>query len=299
MPLTIDAPEGDPVDLAQFLEGCRELKLDAAEPEGLIAGAPLLKRLTANRRFFAQFLAGYLDAFLTDRKGTDHTGQVFPLGSIDDNHYGRACIWPSSDDEMYRKTGPGLFYYEEPHDHNFSFITIGYHGPGYRSDYYEVRSDTTDWHPGTSVELVPAGRKTLEPGKIFLYRKAIDVHSQIPPEQTSISVNIVAAKADNSSDQQHIFTRDVKAVSYVHHQRVNYPIFAAAASLDIDNNFERLARLSETHSDGFIRFYALKALASSKADPAELTRVMEKASSEDNAVLSGIAGRYLEAITAK
>ncbi len=298
MPVIVDAPDGDAIDLAEFKEGCRDLRMDASEADGLLAAAPLLRRLQKNRRFLAQFLFDHLDRFRSDARGTEHTGQIFPLGPIDDNHYGRACIWPSADSDMYRKTGPALFYSDEPHDPNFSFLTVGYSGPGYSSDYYEVRDDTGDWHPGTKVQLTPTGRKTLAEGAMFLYRKAVDVHSQIPPAATSISLNIVAAKKSNTHDQQHIFTRDMSSVAYIHHQRANYPLFAAAANLDVGNSFERLADLSESHRDGFIRFYALKALAASRAERADVANVMETASKDPNPVLRGLASRYLEMMAA-
>jgi hypothetical protein len=34
-----------------------------------------------------------------------------------------------------RASGAAAFVYGLPHDHNFDFLTLGYFGPGYWSDY--------------------------------------------------------------------------------------------------------------------------------------------------------------------
>ena len=38
---------------------------------------------------------------------------------------------------MFKASGISPFFYHVPHDHNFSFLTVGYLGPGYWSEYYE------------------------------------------------------------------------------------------------------------------------------------------------------------------
>ncbi len=42
----------------------------------------------------------------------------------------RANIWPSENDHMVRASGGASFVLGLPHDHNFSFLTLGYFGPG-------------------------------------------------------------------------------------------------------------------------------------------------------------------------
>ena len=54
-----------------------------------------------------------------------------------------------------------------PHDHNFEFLTIGYHGPGYRSDHYEVDPQTIVGVVGEKVVLTPKGSSTLAPGQVM------------------------------------------------------------------------------------------------------------------------------------
>ena len=48
----------------------------------------------------------------------------------------RANMWPAAEDNMLKASGGTSFSFGLPHDHNFSFLTLGYFGPGYWSDYY-------------------------------------------------------------------------------------------------------------------------------------------------------------------
>jgi hypothetical protein len=44
---------------------------------------------------------------------------------------------------------------------------------------------------GEAVELVPQGIFALTEGKVALYRAKRDVHIQLPPEQLSVSINLI------------------------------------------------------------------------------------------------------------
>ena len=83
------------------------------------------------------------------------------------------------------------FSYGVAHDHNFSFLTVGYFGPGYVSDYYEVDPEAVDGRRGEPLTLKFIERSQLSEGKMMLYRAHRDIHRQLPPESLSVSLNIM------------------------------------------------------------------------------------------------------------
>jgi hypothetical protein len=88
-------------------------------------------------------------------------------------------------------SGAAAFAYGLPHDHNFHFLTTGYWGPGYVSDYYDYDPETVDGRLGEPMTLKFVERSQLGEGKMLLYRAHRDIHSQLPPEQLSVSLNIM------------------------------------------------------------------------------------------------------------
>ncbi|MEI9927755.1 MAG: hypothetical protein WDN44_08700 [Sphingomonas sp.] len=61
----------------------------------------------------------------------------------------RANFWPARADPVTRASGAAAFFYDLPHDHNFPFLTYGYLGPGYWSDYYEYEIGDVIGLPGS------------------------------------------------------------------------------------------------------------------------------------------------------
>ncbi len=59
------------------------------------------------------------------------------LHRASEKYFIRANFWPSPRDSVFKLSGTSPFFYGLPHDHNFSFLTVGYLGPGYWSEYYE------------------------------------------------------------------------------------------------------------------------------------------------------------------
>ncbi|MFE0800390.1 hypothetical protein [Streptomyces sp. NPDC058812] len=105
----VDVTPAGAVDLADCLDHLRGC-LDPAEPDSLLASAPLLYALGAG-----PLLLG--------------SGPGWTV---------RADIWSPAD-----RNDAALHSYELPPDHNFSFLTVGHLGPGYRTEVWEY-----DHRPG-------------------------------------------------------------------------------------------------------------------------------------------------------
>ena len=117
----------------------------------------------------------------------------------------RANFWPALKDSVVRHSGPDPFFYGVPHDHNFSFLTVGYLGPGYWSDYYEYDYGAVVGYPGESVDLRFVEKSRLEEGKVMLYRAHRDIHLQLPADAMSVSLNIVETSHNSVFRDQYQF----------------------------------------------------------------------------------------------
>ena len=104
-----------------------------------------------------------------------------------------------------RHSGPDPFFYGVPHDHNFSFLTVGYLGPGYWSDYYEYDYGAVVGFPGEDVALRFVEKSRLEQGKVMLYRAHRDIHLQLPADAMSVSLNILETSHNSVFRDQYRF----------------------------------------------------------------------------------------------
>src|SRR3546814_13555580 len=105
-----------------------------------------------------------------------YSAHVFLLHRSPRGFYLRANLWPAAGDAVYAASGPAAFSYGVPHDHNFSFLTTGYFGPGYVSDNYEVDPEAIDGSLGQPLNLQVVERSNLNEGKMRLYRDTRDNH---------------------------------------------------------------------------------------------------------------------------
>src|SRR3546814_8782480 len=102
---------------------------------------------------------------------------------------------------MVRDSGTDPFFYGKAHDHNFSFLTVGYMGPGYWSEYYEYDYANVAGYVGEKVNLRYIEKSKLDEGKVMLYRIHRDVHLQLPADEMSVSLNIMRSEEHTSELQ--------------------------------------------------------------------------------------------------
>jgi hypothetical protein len=152
----------------------------------------LLAGLANNRDFLADRVIAELKASYRDQLAANrYSAQVFLLHRSRRGYFIRANMWPAERDAAYAASGAAAFAYGLPHDHNFSFLTVGYWGPGYISDYYDYDAEAVDGRLGEPLNLRFVERSSLSEGTMMLYRAHRDIHSQLPPERLSVSLNIM------------------------------------------------------------------------------------------------------------
>ncbi len=192
MPRLICAISDEICQLEECISGLASINFDPSCEERLSAAALWLRKLNNNRTFLGDMLIDRLK--LQHRNPAIESGygpQAIVLGPMHDDVFLRANIWPSERDQCFRASGGQTFVYGVPHDHNFSFLTSGYLGPGYRSDYYEYDYEAVAGYEGEKPRLRFIERGGLQQDEIALYRAHVDIHSQIPPESLSVSLNIM------------------------------------------------------------------------------------------------------------
>ncbi|MDC8832895.1 hypothetical protein [Alteromonas gilva] len=167
-----------------------EQHVDLADPDSIIESADMLKALSNNRTFIADQITRELKDCTSLQENNKYSPQVLMIAN-GKNFFVRANFWPSLDDAIVKSNGPESFFYNRAHDHNFDFLTIGHYGPGYDSDFYEYDHTNVIGYPGEKVDIKFKGRDSLAKDEIIFYRKSFDIHSQLPPESFSMSLNLM------------------------------------------------------------------------------------------------------------
>ena len=192
MPCLIDPPSGPTLDLEEVAARLDESGVDLSDEANVAHCADLLAGLARNRDFLADRVIAELKASYRDQLEINrYSAQVFLLYRSPRGHFLRANMWPAAGDAAFAASGAAAFAYGLPHDHNFHFLTTGYFGPGYVSDYYDYDVEAIDGRIGEPLNLNFIERSQLGEGRMMLYRAHRDIHSQLPPESLSVSLNIM------------------------------------------------------------------------------------------------------------
>lgn len=265
MPLDLSCKVVEAWTLPQLVEHLREAKLDPSNLESLAAAAPALQRLSNNKTFLSEEICSQLGNYRNIQDGNAYTPQVFMLYGLEtlaQRYFIRACFWPAAVDQLVHSSGSKAYFYGVPHDHNFNFLTIGHHGPGYVSDYYEYDYDSVVGYEGEPVTTCFTGRSALHPDRILLYRAMKDIHSQLPPDSFSVSLNIMENSPRSAVLDQYEFSADVSRVARIIGGASPLPLFSLVAASTPDEGSDLLLAIFKNHPLDRVRMHALQAVAS-------------------------------------
>jgi len=261
MPRLIDAPAGPALDLEEVTARLDESGVDLTDEASIAHCADLLAGLGRNPDFLAERVIAALKASYTDQLELNrYTAQVFLLHRSPRGFYLRANMWPSQRDAAFAASGPAAFSYGVPHDHNFHFLTAGYFGPGYISDYYDYDPETVDGRLGEPLNLQFVERSQLDEGKMMLYRAHRDIHSQLPPTSLSVSLNIM-------DEGEHVPWRDQYIVDLDHGTIAKRPTLTSSEMLLrcavhlTENGRDVAEQFAKAHPVPRVRANAIGALA--------------------------------------
>lgn len=267
MPRLIDPPAGVALDLDDVAAHIDEIGVDLTDEDSIASCADLLAGLARNPDFLADRVIAALKASYADQLEINrYSAQVFLLHRSPRGFYLRANMWPSERDAAYIASGPAAFSYGIPHDHNFSFLTVGYFGPGYVSDYFDYDPETVDGRLGEPLNLTFVERSQLSQGRMMLYRAHRDIHSQLPPPSLSVSLNIM-------DEGEHVPWRDQYIVDLEHGTIAKRPTLTSGEMLLrcavhlTDNGRDVAEQFAKAHPVPRVRANAIAALAAAAAEP--------------------------------
>ncbi|MEO1044429.1 MAG: transposase [Pseudomonadota bacterium] len=266
--------------------------------------AGIMARLALDRECVANAaLAEIEQGFTDDRMIDDGASDNAKSGTLADRRYGpqvlmlgeprpgwflRANIWPAQSDYALRASGDTAFSYGLAHDHNFDFLTIGYHGPGYVSDYYEQDYDALAGYRGEPARLRFIERSALHKGRILYYRKHRDVHCQYPPEQLSISLNLMFTAPEQHWYDQYRHDLDSDRIDGIVSHGASDVLLRLAVEAELDEGLELAETVLHLHPSGRLRGVALDALHRHLSDePQAQARLLERAMQSDSALVAG------------
>jgi len=268
MPRLIEVADERSCELAEAIEAINSRGFDPGEEESLHNAALWLRRLGNNRHFLGDILIEELAQRHRDDSplGT-YSPQVVVLSAPQQDFFIRANLWPSVDEHMTRASGTSAFSIGLPHDHNFSFLTFGYFGPGYWSDYYEYDyGEVVGWKAEQVPSLRFVERAQLEQGKLMLYRAHVDVHTQLPADALSVSLNVMHSHGAQSWLDQYRFDTDKQQIAGILAPTASETFLRVAVGLGQAEALDLADRFAHHHPSDRVRLAAWDALASLEAD---------------------------------
>jgi hypothetical protein len=301
MPRVIERDDETTASVAECVDALRATGFEPTDEESLQHAAGLLKRLGNDRMFLGDLLVEELARGACEDEGMASYGpqviMLSPAGAAPD-FFLRANIWPSPDEHTMRASGSATFVYGVPHDHNFDFLTLGYFGPGYWSDYYEYDFERVAGWRGEPVDLRFVECTRLEEGKILHYRAHRDIHAQHAADALSVSINVVHAGAAQGWLDQYRFDLEDKRVTAILNNGASEAFVRIAVGLGSEEAKDLAHRFGKMHPSDRMRLAAWSALASVEADSDAVWREAEGAGSRLVSAEARRRRRELEAIPA-
>lgn len=293
MPQVIENSEAVTCSLPEAIEALAAMHFDPREEESVVGASRWLRRLGNNRTFLADVLIDRLAGRSAGAAVSGYGPQAVLLSEARGNMFLRANIWPAEHDLCFRNSGARSFVYGVPHDHNFAFLTCGYLGPGYRSDYFEYDYETVCGLPGEDARLRFVERSELHEGKLMLYRAHRDVHSQLPPESLSVSLNVMHVDPAQCWFDQYGFDLESGEVTRLLNSNATEVFLRAAVASEADEALDFAQWVGRTHPSERLRLASFEARSGVVADKDALWREAELCGSR---MVAAVASRRRSAL---
>jgi len=270
MAITFFPPDESPIGLDDYVDAVRQTAR-ARDIDSVAATAPLLKRLGNNRTFIVEYLNDKLKVW---------PANALPFYSVQSSILAsegqvsvRMNIWPTIDDEpRRRKVQSNVYSYYDTHDHNFTFMTVGYFGAGYSTRIYEYDPSQVIGYVGEKVDLRFLEETSLPVGKVMLYRPGRDIHTQLPPSEFSMSLNLMVLDESRETlrDQYYFDIASSTISGYVESnssKRISQ--IEMMRFVGDDNSIDILWSLAQQHPCGRTRLTSLETIVAMRPSEAE------------------------------
>jgi len=292
MPRVIDCQTEERLELAELVDMLETGDFDSRDEDNFASWGIQLKKLANDRSFLGDIMIAELKQRCEGNlRESDYNAQVVMLHGRSQKFVMRANFWPAMKDSVVRHSGTDPFFYHIPHDHNFSFLTVGYLGPGYWSDYYEYDYGGVVGYPGEDVALRFIETARLEQGKVMLYRAHKDVHLQLPADAMSVSLNIMETSHALPFRDQYRFDVKKGRIDGILTRMALEPLIALAAYYGGGEGTDLIAGFADSHPSDRIRWCALRARASAAPTIDGRIAIFEQGARGDSLLVSQMARR--------
>jgi hypothetical protein len=300
MPRVIHCPTEEKIELAELVELLETGGFDGDDEENFASWGLALRKLANDRRFLADLMMAELKQRCAGQlRDNQYSAQVVMLHAHPaSNFVMRANFWPALKDSVVRHSGPDPFFYGVPHDHNFSFLTVGYLGPGYWSDYYEYEYGEVVGYPGESVNLRFVEKARLDEGKVMLYRAHRDIHLQLPADAMSVSLNIVETSHSSVFRDQYQFDVEGSKIAGIMTRTSLEPMLALTAHFGGEEGEDLLRSFAAAHPSDRVRWAALRAQAAAASGLTGRIAIFERGARADSLLVSAMARREIARLEA-
>ena len=264
MALTMDCKAVNGTTTEEYLEYL-EKNIPINETERIFETGGMLKGISDQSDLAVTYINQYLKNFLVSGLEFRYGTQSFVLG-FNGSYILRMNIWLPLDNtgKTVEEFEEKSYFYYYPHDHNFNLLTVGHYGKGYRTQIYEYDRSSIIGYPGEYVEIEELEDTTLPEGKVMAYRACKDIHTQMPPEELSISLNLLANETTASSERQYRFDLDKSQIhSEVAESRLftKSSVFKLAGALANAETEELLIDIAQKKMPSPLRISALDSLS--------------------------------------
>lgn len=220
--------------------------------------ALMMAKLYNNRNFLAEYLNDNLKKGFKSREDSLYSPNVFSIHR-EKYFFVRAVVWKPVGNKA-------LYFYDFPHDHNFHFMTLGYSGPGYKTLLTSYDRSKYIGFDGEKVELAPTYEVQLKPGCIMHYRRNVEIHSQLPPDEISVSINVIETKLLRSENQFQFDLKQgtLKDITTTRPQQLLVEMLGILGDRNSVDIFISISRVSPCEKTRVAAFKALEKLGESR-----------------------------------
>jgi hypothetical protein len=292
MALTIPTSNHTSISLDDYVQYVRD-HVDPLEEEDICASADVLRSLANNKRFLSERINQELVSWQNYQALNRYSAPTLMLAQTED-FFVRANVWepPEQPTINNQLLADQQFSYRIPHDHNFSFLTVGYLGTGYETTIYEYDYDRVGGLAGEHVPLSFLEHTSLSEGKVMYYRMNRDVHTQEHPKELSVSINLVIRK-QREQTRQHFFDLSKGMITSSICPRPDLKALCSLGAEVGDNQTaDLLLLISRTNAIEDVRFAAYSGLV--KLDPNSALKIWKIAEKDEHPRVRALARLNLD-----
>ena len=250
-----------PIEVGDLIDSARKAyKGDGVE--AMQAVAEKLQALAANREYIRDALIAELSRIAREQNLVSFAPQSFIIHRAPPFSL-RLNFWlPPTGSARKIEQEARVYSYDQAHDHNFSLLTVGAGGPGYKTRVFEYDFHSIDGYGGEHVEMQHLEDTMLPMGKAMIYRPHRDIHVQIPPDAPSMSLNLLIEEKEIVDTPQYYFDLATRSVVPMNDNEIGRRVsFLEAVGHFADENCASLLfDVARQHKNPEIRAAAVHAI---------------------------------------